>query len=362
MPKTKKFQCFVAMAFGRKDADAVYSKLIKPTARSLDLTCTRVDQKEHNRNINDVIAEEIGRANVVIADLTYARPSVYFEAGLAEARIRERVIYTVRRDHLKPRDDDPERNLAVHFDVSMRNMIGWNDPSDVKFGEKLAKRLRHVLRPIERERARDRARDASREDFGKLSGEMQLDQMLAEATSSLRRAKLRKAHLGELDLFDLGRLDGMMPRLALATARKGNHVTYVGIAPRPSLTPARIPLATSYWDESLAKLLGRAKHVGDRKTVSKVHDHLIFCSPKIGQMARIRERYEQAHVGSDPRCLVFPESRTLLRKEGYSFVPPEELAKRRDAARRQHHLWLLGGIQSIPDMREQLEAILSDLD
>jgi nucleoside 2-deoxyribosyltransferase len=41
----------------------------------------RVDQIEHNDDIDDKIIELIKKCDFCIADLTYARPSVYYEAG-----------------------------------------------------------------------------------------------------------------------------------------------------------------------------------------------------------------------------------------------------------------------------------------
>ena len=90
-----KRQCFVAMAFGKEDTDTVYDRLIRPAAEAKDLEVRRVDRIEHNDDIDDKIIEEIIRADLVIADLTYARPSVYYEAGYAE-RADTPVIFTCR--------------------------------------------------------------------------------------------------------------------------------------------------------------------------------------------------------------------------------------------------------------------------
>ena len=77
-----KLRCFVAMAFAHKDTDAIFSALRK-TLGPLGVNAQRVDRIEHNDNIDTRIISEIEAADLVIADLTYARPSVYFEAGYA---------------------------------------------------------------------------------------------------------------------------------------------------------------------------------------------------------------------------------------------------------------------------------------
>jgi nucleoside 2-deoxyribosyltransferase len=77
-----KLRCFVAMAFGQEDTDGINAQ--------------RVDRIEHNDKIDTKIISEIEAADLVTADLTYARPSVYFEAGYAQRAIP--VIFTARPD------------------------------------------------------------------------------------------------------------------------------------------------------------------------------------------------------------------------------------------------------------------------
>src|ERR1039458_808352 len=139
---SKRLRCFVAMAFGQDDTDALYDDVVAPILEQHEVTPIRIDRKEHNRNINEVIVEEIRRSDFLLADLTYARPSVYFEAGFGEWK--KPVIYTVRSDHLKPNPATPSDTLRVHFDVSMRNIVKWQTPQDTKFAEALGRRIRYV--------------------------------------------------------------------------------------------------------------------------------------------------------------------------------------------------------------------------
>ena len=103
--KGTKLQCFVAMAFGRPDTDRWYDSTLKPLLIKHGLAPRRVDRITHNDNVDQRILKELGKADLVVADLTYARPSVYFEAGHAHGRELP-VIYTARWDHLKPSADD----------------------------------------------------------------------------------------------------------------------------------------------------------------------------------------------------------------------------------------------------------------
>jgi hypothetical protein len=130
------------MAFDRPDTDALYDRVIVPTLEAVNLRAVRVDRVEHNGDIDDRIIQELNESRLVLADLTFARPSVYFEAGYAQRKVP--VIYTCRKDHFGGTSD----TARVHFDLQMRNIIGWSRPDDPTFKQRLTKRLRHVLRPI----------------------------------------------------------------------------------------------------------------------------------------------------------------------------------------------------------------------
>jgi hypothetical protein len=130
--------CFIAMAFSHDDTDALYDKAILPVLRRNGIKAIRIDRSQKNDDLNIQIIEELKTAHLCISDLTYARPSVYYEAGFAQRSIP--VIYTVRQDHLRPKGaDDPNR---VHFDLQMKNLITWKDPYDVAFFKKLKSRIK----------------------------------------------------------------------------------------------------------------------------------------------------------------------------------------------------------------------------
>lgn len=154
------------MAFGHDDTDAIYERFIKPLEKEVPIRVIRVDRKEHNREIDTVILEELKAADLVIADLTYARPSVYYEAGFAERTVP--VIYTVRRDHLHARSGDPD-HARVHFDLLMKNIVSWVSDGDEQFYKKLKARLKHVLKPLVEERSSARIRANEEAAFSALS-------------------------------------------------------------------------------------------------------------------------------------------------------------------------------------------------
>ncbi|MBL8078950.1 MAG: hypothetical protein JNM55_13375 [Anaerolineales bacterium] len=156
-------KCFIASAFGHEDVDAIYDSCIVPTLRKLSVTPLRVDRVEHNEEIHNKIFELIDSSDFVIADLTYARPSVYYEAGYATGKSMP-VIYTVKGDHFSARGDDLYGNFRVHFDIQMKNIISWREPNQT-FSNKLLTRAQHILRPLERKNQIDLNLQTERDKF-----------------------------------------------------------------------------------------------------------------------------------------------------------------------------------------------------
>jgi len=147
--------CFVACALGKEDVDEIYDKAIEPVVIELGIKACRVDRIEHNDDIDDKIIELIQTCDVCIADLTYARPSVYFEAGYFQG-LNKPVVFTVRKDHFRPNEKDVHGIQIIHFDLQMRNIIGWSSTEHVKtFVTRLKSRLRLVTDPILKRKTRD---------------------------------------------------------------------------------------------------------------------------------------------------------------------------------------------------------------
>lgn len=128
--------CFIAMAFGKEDTEKLYDNLILPVLNKLNIRPIIINRQESNDDLNLQIIDELKKCDFAIADLTYARPSVYFEAGFAQRAVE--VIYTVRADHLEINKPD---ELRVHFDLQMKNLITWSGADDKKFSEKLTRRI-----------------------------------------------------------------------------------------------------------------------------------------------------------------------------------------------------------------------------
>ncbi len=138
MPK-KRLQCFIAIRFGEKDTDIIYDKIATIVHDEFGFKPRRIDRIEHIENINQKIIAEMNEADIAVADLTYARPSVYYEAGYTHRKIP--VIYTCRKDHLRNKVD----HQRVHFDVDRFNIIYWNGPNDETFEPNFESRLQSVI-------------------------------------------------------------------------------------------------------------------------------------------------------------------------------------------------------------------------
>jgi len=149
----RKLKCFIASAFERADVDEVFRKAIIPTLQQLNIVAMRVDKINHNRNIDEKILELIDDCDFCIADLTFARPSVYYEAGRIHGLDKE-VIFIAREDHFTPDKDDVNGNKRIHFDLITKNIIGWKSPDRV-FKKRLKQRINLIKKPLERQIAVD---------------------------------------------------------------------------------------------------------------------------------------------------------------------------------------------------------------
>lgn len=114
-------QVFVAMKFGDPDLDKVFEEAIVPAIELCGYHAYRIDKDQHNEKICDKIIAEIKRSAFIIADFTYHRGGVYFEAGFAKG-LGIPVIWTCREDDFE----------NLHFDTRQYNHIKWRSAEDFK--------------------------------------------------------------------------------------------------------------------------------------------------------------------------------------------------------------------------------------
>lgn len=145
VPPAVRTTIFVACAFGHNDIDRLYERHIQPVCTSIGYEAVRVDMSEPEQSITDAIIQGITECACVVADLTYARPSVYFEVGLAHG-LGVPLLLTCRKDHHRGHVDERK----VHFDLEQYKISYWSPagpnriqwPRNMRPSSRLAKLVR----------------------------------------------------------------------------------------------------------------------------------------------------------------------------------------------------------------------------
>ena len=75
---------FVLMPFDQ-EFDPIFEGFIKPILEEAGLVVSRADNIESQQNILKDVMGGIGHADLIVADLTYSNPNVYYELGVAHA-------------------------------------------------------------------------------------------------------------------------------------------------------------------------------------------------------------------------------------------------------------------------------------
>jgi hypothetical protein len=119
-PRIDSRQAFVAMAFA-PELDAAWHEGFFKAVDACRFLPVRVDKKEHNDKICDVITQEIRKSHFVIADVTLHRQGVYFEAGYAMG-LGLPVIWSCRTDALE----------NCHFDTRQYSHVVWSSPDELR--------------------------------------------------------------------------------------------------------------------------------------------------------------------------------------------------------------------------------------
>lgn len=118
--------CFVIMQFtDDKQLNYVFDRLLKPTMEELGYICQRCDTQDADRLIDQRIIKGITESEIIIADLTNARPNVFYELGIAHthAAFQAQNEYDRKQIILISQDEPP-------FDIKSCDVIIY-DPGEV---------------------------------------------------------------------------------------------------------------------------------------------------------------------------------------------------------------------------------------
>lgn len=123
--------CFVLMPF-RQSFQPVY-RAIRAAAKVAKLACWRADQRLTSGHVVRAIEDDIVRAGVVVADLTWRNPNVFYEVGFAYARKDAKSVILIA-----------QRSGDVPFDLRDLRYHKYEDTLSGR--RRLAERLTAALR------------------------------------------------------------------------------------------------------------------------------------------------------------------------------------------------------------------------
>ena len=135
-----KKDCFVVSPIGRQDtevrehADQTLTHIIKPVFNSKNYTVVRADEIDNSGVISTQIVQRLISADIVVADLSYGNPNVYYELALRHA-IRKPFIHMSK-------DVD-----SISFDISHNRTIIFNRTnldSVAKAKDKLSRQIDEI--------------------------------------------------------------------------------------------------------------------------------------------------------------------------------------------------------------------------
>ena len=188
MGTSRKPRCFIAIAFDHDDMDVLYERAILPVLKANGIIPVIINRREDNRDINHQIIDQLNACDFCVTDLTYARPSVYFEAGYAQKAVE--VIYTVRSDHLGKNQPD---DLRVHFDLQMKPLIKWTTLNDRSFPMRLERRIRSTfLRRWNQSQKKKEMERQQRETFAHMPLSTRIAKLRVETISIIRNLGFSK--------------------------------------------------------------------------------------------------------------------------------------------------------------------------
>jgi nucleoside 2-deoxyribosyltransferase len=355
------------MAFDQNDTDQLYEKSIQPVLKANAITPIIINRREDNRDINHQIIEQLVTCDFCIADLTYTRPSVYFEAGYAQRLVD--VIYTVRSDHLKRNQPDDRR---VHFDLQMKPLIRWNNPDDPTFRKKLESRLRQtVLREWKRKQESQNTLQDQRSIFSHMPLTERLYKLRIETLKPLIQLGFTSwtplvspffslsKEVTHKQMLTLSKEAGWM----LSTQLKGKCLDVVSLRIEESL-PLR-KLRDEVYKHLVHSIypphLDGRQLIDDRTYLNRTTEHHILASMSSIPKSRIVSAMPSLGWDTKANCFIAEQTWTY---KGTRWSGPSGRMTSKEiklAVQRSIRFYFIENIQSFPEFRTSLERILETM-
>lgn len=142
--------CFVIMPINNPATEHIWEQVFQPVISECGFTADRIDQSDDGSDMSPQILEKIVNADLIVADLTMERQNCYFELGYAygNAKTDASVIVSCREDHYHRSESYNSHGPQVHFDLSGRSIIWWDDKNLDDFKSELRKKIELRLEQI----------------------------------------------------------------------------------------------------------------------------------------------------------------------------------------------------------------------
>jgi nucleoside 2-deoxyribosyltransferase len=184
-------KCFVACPFGWQDVQHIYKNILVPISKDLNIQLLRVDLSNRNDDIDDRIISFLHECDFVVADLTHARPSVYYEVGFAHGLGKQTILIASKDSFISKRDQEPDceyQARIIHFDLSVKDIIKWSpSTSNSWFRRRLEKKIRAVTFPITAMKRMEAEKKEVREEWEGKSKSQQYSELLKTTLRILPR-------------------------------------------------------------------------------------------------------------------------------------------------------------------------------